>query len=73
MNFTETELRDAMRTSRQVQESVEDFIRRIMQLMIDTGSAACSPAEIGGSLIAFETARVHLRFRGLDVDQDDQP
>lgn len=71
--MTETQLRDAIRTSRQAQESGPVFVRRILDLVIAVGDHCSSPGEIASGIISLVPTRAHLIFRGLDVDQDDQP
>lgn len=71
--MTETQLRDAIRTSRQAAESAPVFVRRILQLAVDVGTHPSSPGEIAAGIILLVPTRAHLKFRGLDVDQDDQP
>ncbi len=71
--MTETELRDSIRTSRQATESGPVFVRRILDLVVAVGDHRSSPGEIAAGIILLEPTRGHLRFRGLDVDQDDQP
>lgn len=71
--MTETELRDSIRASRQAQESAPVFVTRILVLNRDTAGMALGRGELGASIIVFTPTRVHMIFRGLDVDQDDQP